>query len=230
MRLIKDNSLYLLTIYAVIVVVWAALSWETLALAQKLAAGATAIFALHEWEEQRFPGGFYEKMMGAFGVGGTADSPAGKAGESAMHGPSGGSGGSAEQADPSDALVYPDCLGFALTILALAFPQWPFFTYAILLCGVLEGIVHAAGVRLWHMPKPYTPGMATAEVFALFALVGMYLLVAGGTTTALDWLGGFVWLAACFAVMESLVWRSVGISPKDMPARMKAAIGNARRE
>ena len=57
-------SLPLLTAYAAAVAVWAAVNWGGLALTQQLAAIATVIVCCHEWEEQRFPGGFLE-MMGS---------------------------------------------------------------------------------------------------------------------------------------------------------------------
>ena len=65
---LQKASLPLLTVYAVAVAVWAALNWDELALTQQLAAIATVIVTCHEWEEQRFPGGFLELMGSILGL------------------------------------------------------------------------------------------------------------------------------------------------------------------
>ena len=196
---LQRASLPLLTAYAVVVAVWAALNWGEIALTQRLAAIATVIVTCHEWEEQRFPGGFLELMGSILGL-------------------------DTAGVDPHRMYSKPDVLIFVLTILALAFPQVPLFTCALLVLGCYEGIVHVMGIRLGKLSRPYTPGLVTAEMYALFSIVGIVLMTRAGVAGALDWVLGIVWFFSCFAVMEARVWRVVGLSPKEIPAKFKAKI------
>ena len=196
---LQRASLPLLTVYAVFVAVWAALNWGEIALTQRLAAIATVIVTCHEWEEQRFPGGFLELMGSILGL-------------------------DTAGVDPHRMYSKPDVLIFVLTILALAFPQVPLFTCALLVLGCYEGIVHVMGIRLGKLSRPYTPGLVTAEMYALFSIVGIVLMTRAGVAGALDWVLGIVWFFSCFAVMEARVWRVVGLSPKEIPAKFKAKI------
>ena len=196
---LQRASLPLLTAYAVVVAVWAALNWGEIALTQRLAAIATVIVTCHEWEEQRFPGGFLDLMGSILGLD-TAD------------------------VDPHRMYSKPDVLIFVLTILALALPQVPLFTCALLVLGCYEGVVHVMGIKLGKLARPYTPGLVTAEMYALFSIVGIVLMARAGVAGALDWVLGIVWFFSCFAVMEARVWRVVGLSPKEIPAKFKAKI------
>ena len=192
-------SLPLLTAYAVLVAVWAALNWGSLTLTQQLAAIATVIVTCHEWEEQRFPGGFLEMMGSILGL-------------------------DTSGVDPHRMYSKPDALIFVLTILALAVPQVPLFTCALLVLGCYEGIVHVMGIKLGKLSRPYTPGLVTAEVYAVFSIVGIVLMTRAGVAGALDWVLGIAWFFVGFAVMEMSVWRVVGLSPKEIPARFKEKI------
>ena len=194
--ILQRLSLPLFTAYAVAVAVWAAVNWGSLALTQQLAAIATVIVTCHEWEEQRFPGGFLELMGSILGLD-TAD------------------------VDPHRMYSKPDALIFVLTILALAVPQVPLFTCALLVLGCYEGIVHVMGIKLGKLARPYTPGLVTAEMYALFSIVGIVLMARAGVAGALDWVLGIVWFFVGFAVMEACVWRVVGLSPKEIPAKFR---------
>ena len=196
---LQRASLPLLTAYAVVVAVWAALNWGEIALTQRLAAIATVIVTCHEWEEQRFPGGFLELMGSILGL-------------------------DTAGVDPHRMYSKPDVLIFVLTILALAFPQVPLFTCALLVLGCYEGIVHVMGIKLGKLSRPYTPGLVTAEVYAAFSIVGIVLMARAGVAGALDWVLGIVWFFVGFAVMEACVWHVVGLSPKEIPAKFKAKI------
>ena len=196
---LQRASLPLLTAYAVVVAVWAALNWGEIALTQRLAAIATVIVTCHEWEEQRFPGGFLELMGSILGL-------------------------DTAGVDPHRMYSKPDVLIFVLTILALAFPQVPLFTCALLVLGCYEGIVHVMGIRLGKLSRPYTPGLVTAEMYALFSIVGIVLMTRAGVAGALDWVLGIAWFFAGFAVMEACVWRVVGLSPREIPAKFKEKI------
>lgn len=199
MKFLQRYSLYILTAYAIIVLVATIVLWDTLALTQRLVAIATVIVAAHEWEEQRIPGGFMEMMTKMMGI-------------------------KVEPARMKAMAALPDVLIFVMTAIALLFPQVVFFSCAVLVVGIFEGVVHIIGVKLNRLPHPYTPGMVTAEAFAVFSIVGIVLLAQSNVAGAWDWVLGVIWFFVCFGVMEINVWRIAGLSPKDLPAKMKSNI------
>ena len=133
MKTLQRISLPLLTLYALAVLAIGVVNWQALALVQKVAVILTVIAACHEWEETKFPGGFFEYMAGIMGV-------------------------STEGVYTPALYAKPDVLIFLLTGLALCFPQMPFFTCSVLLLGLFEGVVHVMGIKLGKPEKPYCRG------------------------------------------------------------------------
>lgn len=88
--------------------------------------------------------------------------------------------------------------------------------------------MHLAGIKLMKLGKPYSPGLVTAEIWAVASIVSIVLIAQAGTVGWLDWVLGFVWLVVCFSVMEASVWKAAELSPKEIPARMKARLTEER--
>lgn len=122
MRFLRKNSLLILTIYAVCAAVVAAFAWNGLLLTQKCAVVMVMIACLHEWEEQRFPGGFLELMAQNMGLAVTDEQRA-------------------------SMLAKPDLMVGVLTFLGFAVRDVP-VRRAVILFGLLEGVVHVAGIKL----------------------------------------------------------------------------------
>ena len=199
MGFLRKNSLLILTVYAVCAAVVAALTWNDLLLTQKCAAVMVVVACLHEWEEQRFPGGFLELMAQNMGLSVTDEQRA-------------------------SMLAKPDLMVGVLTFLGFAVRDVPLFACAVILFGLLEGIVHVAGIKLMDLRRPYSPGLVTAELWAVASIVSIVLLAQQGTVGPLDWVLGFAWLVICFAAMEIAVWKAAGISSREVPERMKARL------
>lgn len=199
MKFLRKNSLLILTIYAVCAAIVAVFTWNDLLLTQKCAAVMVVIACLHEWEEQRFPGGFLELMAQNMGLAVTGEQRA-------------------------SMLAKPDLMVGVLTFLGFAVRDAPLFACAVILFGLLEGIVHVAGIKLMGLKRPYSPGLVTAELWAAASIVSIVLLAQQGAVGPLDWALGLAWLVVCFAAMEIAVWRAAGISPREVPERMKARL------
>ena len=114
MKNFNKYSLYCLTVYAILLLVIAMIMWNSLAIIQKIIIIATCIVTLHEWEEQRFPGGFFEVMSRIWQL-------------------------DLSNIDLHDMYAKPDIFIFAITCLALIFPNALFLSCAVLLLGVFEG-------------------------------------------------------------------------------------------
>lgn len=200
MKTIRRNGLYILSAYAIAVLVLAIAFWEQIGLVQRIAAIATVLLTVHEWEEIRFPGGFLEMVGGNLGI-------------------------DLASVD-GDALHFkPIVMVFVGTATAFFIPQLPLFACGLLVMGILEGVIHVAGIKLAHAPHPYTPGMATALVYMAFSIASIVLFVQNGAATPLDWALGTLWLFAILAVMELSIWKAAGLNPKDVVARLKGARG-----
>lgn len=199
MGFLRKSSLVILTVYAACSAIVAAFTWNGLLLTQKCAAAMVVIACLHEWEEQRFPGGFLELMAENMGLSVTSEQQA-------------------------SMLAKPDFMVGMLTFLGFAVRGAPLFACAVILFGLLEGIVHLAGIKLMGLKRPYSPGLVTAELWAAASIASIVLLVRQGTVGPADWAWGFVWLVVCFAAMEIAVWKAAGISPREVPERMKARL------
>lgn len=63
------SNIYLLTLVGISVAVYMALTWDTMLMGQRALGFFAVAIVLHEWEEMRFPGGFYELMTKKFGIG-----------------------------------------------------------------------------------------------------------------------------------------------------------------
>lgn len=198
MRTIRRCGLYILSAYAMVVLGLAIAFWGEIGLTQKIAAIATVMLTVHEWEEIRFPGGFLEMVGGNLGI------DLAKVDGDALH-------------------FKPIVMVFVGTATAFFIPQLPLFTCGLLVMGVLEGVIHVAGIKLAHAPHPYTPGMATALVYMVFSIVGIVLVTQAGLTTWLDWVLGVLWLFVILAVMELSIWKAAGLNSKDVVAKLKAA-------
>ena len=82
------------------------------------------------------------------------------------------------------------------------------------------------GINLAKLEKPYTPGMITGELYAVFSISCIIFLIESGMTGLMDWVLGFIWLFLTFLIMEFFVWRTAGISPKDLSSKARSVIFN----
>ena len=201
MKTFNKYSLYFLTAYALVLLVIGILMWNSLAIIQKIIIISTCIVTLHEWEEQRFPGGFFDVMSRIWQI-------------------------DLSNIDLHDMYAKPDIYIFAITFLALIFPNTLFLSCAVLLLGVFEGFIHITGIKLAKLEKPYTPGMITGELYAVFSISCIIFLIESGMTGLMDWVLGFIWLFLTFLIMEFFVWRTAGISPKEFPSKVRSVIFN----
>ena len=193
MKTFNKYSLYFLTAYALVLLVIGILMWIIII--------ATCIVTLHEWEEQRFPGGFFDVMSRIWQI-------------------------DLSNIDLHDMYAKPDIYIFAITFLALIFPNTLFLSCAVLLLGVFEGFIHIMGIKLAKLERPYTPGMITGELYALFSISCIIFLIDSGMTGLTDWVLGFIWLFLTFLIMEFFVWRTAGISPKELSSKVRSVIFN----
>lgn len=189
-KFIKHNALEIYTVLSMLLLVGAAMIGE-LSVIQKLIVVDTFLFILHEWEESHYPGGMFDNICTLFHIN-ISDSL-----KRAVHIPA----------------------GIALLILSVVpfvFDKTPMITMALATFGMIEGIVHTVGIRVFRSKKFYTPGMITAWLETGVSVLLILYLVSHHLGQWYDYLFGPVILLIGFAIFQKTMTLLLGIRYRDM--------------
>lgn len=202
-KLIVDYNLEILTMVLSIVFGVSLFFWDSLSLAGKALLGFMVLYTFHEWEESRFPGGFYDLFFGGFGIEITAS-------EARMHLP---------------VAIYI----LIMLLVPFALQQTTFLMLIPLGVGLFEGVIHVAGIKIHKLKKPYTPGMITGLIMFAYSIFIILQINKVGGLPLWQWIIGFVLAFAGFAVMEKFFLRTVGLSFGDFrKMAMTRVLGNRK--
>lgn len=159
--------------------------------AQKILVAYVFLFTLHEWEENRFPGGFTNIMEGMIGK---------------------------KFSDDAKELSHVPVMILLLLIhtIPYIFDSIIFLTLIPVFLGIFEGFVHTMGVKLSKAQKFYTPGMITAYMMLIVSIFTIYYLISNNTITGKDCMLGIICMFVSFAIMQNRVLAINGITYKDM--------------
>lgn len=195
-KLIRYNLEIFTGILLVICVVTLIL-WKDTSLVRKLAAGYMLLYVMHEWEEGRFPGGFYDLFFGRIGA-------EVKGSRYAMH-------------VPAAVMI------IIFTLLPWIFDSVYLLLIPPIGLSLFEGFIHTFGIKLMKMKKPYTPGMVTAWMMFAFAIYSIHVLPPLGAKT---WLIGIGLLLIEFISMQRTFIHLAGYSYRELiPMVKKNVIG-----
>lgn len=203
MKLVMKYSTHLLTLFTACLCVWGALNWGALDAIQKVSLGFAVLITLHEWEEMHWPGGFMDLMAGMLGF--TMDGVA----EGAQH--------------TSQSLMIA-----LIVALPVAFPQQHWLFCGCMAFGMVEGVMHVAGIRVARTERPYTPGMVTAIVMFVYCVAAIALVYGQVKVAALSWVAGFGYFIAWFFVMEQLLITLCGFDRRAIMRNMLASFTGRR--
>lgn len=200
-KFMKHYALEIYTAVAMFLIVLVALFMPELSIIQKFVVFMSFVFILHEWEEGRYPGGFLDLIMQLL------------------------------QRKVDDETVRASrlvtaVLIYALTLLPFFFGDaYPMFAVAVATFCIFEGFIHIFGIRIFRLPKFYTPGMVTAEVEAVTGIALIVYLAVNHLGAWYDYVcGPFIFLA-CFACMQRTLMSMVGgLHYSDMPKLIKAQL------
>lgn len=198
------SNIWILTAAGMAVAAYMALAWDAMPVAQRALGSFVVGIVLHEWEETRFPGGFYDLMTKKFGIEDYTQEQAGLA-----HG----------------AVVVAIAFFAFVPFLLWERASWLAGIPAIL--GFFEAVIHVVGIRIHKLPHPYSPGMATALLCLLPGAVAIVVFATPGIGA-----GGWALAVACylaiFGCMEVMVWRAFEVDPRTIPGRMRKAVAGMR--
>ena len=194
----KKHSLEILTLVMFAMVSVCAVFFPRLDPVQRVMLGYMFLFTLHEWEENRFPGGFSRLMARFFGIALTPEK------EAASH--------------------IPVAVLLVVITFVPFFTRLPLLALVPVYLGIFEALIHVVGIKLHRMEKPYTPGLVTALCLCAASVCTLALfsrnhLLRGGTYT---W--GVLLMFLCFAAMQRTVIAIFGLTYKDLIAKAKASL------
>ena len=195
------TNIWILTLAGVAVAMYLILAWGEMPAGQKALGFFVIGIVLHEWEEMRFPGGFYELMTKKFGIEGYTE----------------------EQAGLSHGAVVIAIMFFAF-VPFLFWKQAPWLAGIPAILGFFEALIHIVGIKIHHLPRPYTPGMVTALLCLLPSAIAIVMYATPGIGAG-GWGLAVLCYFAIFGCMEVLVWRAFGVDPRTLPKRIRGIIG-----
>lgn len=192
-KFIKHYALEIYSVITLLLIVCVTLFMGELTVIQQFVVFLSFVYVLHEWEENRYPGGFLELME--------SNLLKMEVGKEAKLG--------------SRLITGVFLLVFTIVPFVLG-DKLPIFVVAMAVFSVFECIVHIVGIRIHHLNKPYTPGMITAIIEGLTGTALIVYLVVNHLANWYDYIfGPFVFLA-CFAIMQRTLMATIGLHYKDM--------------
>lgn len=192
-KFIKHYALEIYTVIAMLLITFVAMFMDNLTVIQQAAVWASFLCILHEWEEGRYPGGFLDLIQ-----------------KNVLK----------RELDKETALGSRLITGvfiFVITIAPFFFgDRIPMFAVAMASFFIFEGCVHVAGIKIFNLDKPYTPGLVTAEIELVSGIALIVYLAVNHLGAWYDYtFGPFVFLA-CFVMMQRTLMATIGLRYKDM--------------
>lgn len=193
---LKKYNIHILIVLVAFLTVYDFLNWESISIVRKLVNLFAVLAILHEIEEKYWPGGFHALMFKKMNV------------------------------DIKDVDVEMSNLTvfvFWLVYLGLGyiFDNLVFFFIMTIALSIFEAIVHTAGIKIHKLDKPYTPGLVTAWLLAIAAIYSIIQLNKFNLASPLDYLIGVILFIISFLILQSQVFKQIGVSRREMIKRIR---------
>ncbi len=201
---------YSLQIYSVILVALLTLSAMFVApdTIQKLALAFAALALLHQWEEDVYPGGFFDILFGKIVC-----------------------------LDPIPShevqrlnFIYPQSICLIMVLLAYFGHSQAWLLTPIMWLGIIEGFGHGLMIPTFTRNRGFNPGKVTGLIWAALGWGTLIYMIMSGMVAWWQYLAGSLITLALLAFMAQGGMRSVGVSPANMPKMMRARLTQIRRD
>lgn len=166
---------------------------------RKLTLAFAILAVLHEFEEKRTPGGFFDLMAKKFGM-------------------------SKETTNVDLAGFFVICYWVVLIGLPYAFDDIEMFLVMPITLCIFEAFIHSAGIWIHKMKKPYTPGLASAWPMAALSFYSIYYLNTYTDITGKDYLLGTLLMVVGFIVLERGTLYAANMSFRDVKENMSRVL------
>ena len=198
------NSLYLMTALGVAVLIFAAVNWSAMPVLQRMVSLFFCALVLHLWEEGKFPGGFADLMTSKINL------PEGNTlfGE-----------------------LVTSAYVLALAFVPLFFPNVAWLALAPIMLGFLEAIMHVAAIKMFNLPRFYSPGLVTAVFVMLpISIYSVIYVVQNGLMQTLYWLYAILYMLVGLMLTQQIVvrmmWMKYGEFIKNIGANISSKYEN----
>ena len=191
MNFLKKYNIYVFIVLIALLTIYDFLNWDSISLVRKLV-NLFAIFAvLHEIEEKYWPGGFHNLMLKKIKVD-INDFDLGSA----------------------NLIVFI----FLLVYIAMGyiFDNLVFFFIMAIILSIFEALIHTAGIKIHNLDKPFT-----AWLMAIAAIYSIIQLNKYGLASPFDYLIGVILFIISFLILQSQVFKVIGISRKEAIKRVR---------
>lgn len=159
----------------------------------------TGVFALlimlHEWEELRFPGGFFDLMSGPMGV-------------------------DLSKVDMGKCHLPTKILILVFSVVPLIFDKVMIIVFVPIILMLFEMFVHIMGIFIHKMDKPYTPGLVTGVIMGIYAIYATCTLLSSDLAKITDMLIAIPIFFICFMAMGLGIIKLIGLDFGEMRKKM----------
>lgn len=196
MNFLKKYNIYVFIVLIALLTIYDFLNWDSISMVRKLVNLFAILAVLHEIEEKYWPGGFHNLMLKKIKVD-INDFDLGSA----------------------NLIVFI----FLLVYIALGyiFDNLVFFFIMAIILSIFEALIHTAGIKIHNLDKPYTPGLLTAWLMAIAAIYSIIQLNRYGLASPFDYLIGVILFIISFLILQSQVFKVIGISRKEAIIRVR---------
>ena len=194
MKKIIQYNLEILTCILTIIILYSVLNWNELSLLRQMTTIFMLLYTLHEWEESRFPGGFYRIFFSKCTIDPNVS-------EASMHFP---------------AAIYL----LVILLIPYTFDEIVVLALVPLVLAIFEGFIHTAGIIIHQLKKPYSPGMITAWIMFGYSIYMISQLNSQLNLSAVTWIVGIILTFVSFFIMETQFLKTVGITIKEFQTSM----------
>ena len=193
-KIVKYNLEIMTAILAALITV-GLMNWSDLSLLRQMSVIFMILYTLHEWEESRFPGGFYRIFFSKCTINPNIS-------EERLHLP---------------VAVYL----LVILMVPFIFDNIAIFALVPLILALFEGFIHTAGIIIHQLKKPYSPGLITAWLMFAYAIIMITRLNKELVLDAWSWIGGILLTFVSFFIMETRFMKGAGITIKEFQTNMK---------
>ena len=201
-KFMKHYALEIYSVISMLLITLVAMFMDNLTVIQQASVWVAFLCILHEWEEGRYPGGFLDLIQ-----------------KHVLQ----------MEIDKETKLgsrLITAVFIFTITIVPFFFGgRIPMFPVAMATFCIFEGCIHVAGIKIFKLGKPYTPGLVTAEIELVSGIALIVYMAVNHLGAWYDYaFGPFVFIAG-FAMMQRSLMAMIGLRYKDMFAIMKKRLG-----
>ena len=191
MRFIKEKNTYVFIAIVVCLTVVDIILWKQLSFIRKLVTIFAVLAAAHEIEEKIWPGGFFDLMLKKFGM-------------------------KKEEVDLGRATYAVNVYWLLLLAVPFVFDKYAWLLVVTIALSFFEAFIHTAGIVIHHMKKPYTPGLVTAWLLAIVAVIAVIQINADEMVTAGGYVAGTVLMFVSFICLDPFIILGFGDKRKDI--------------